>query len=46
MGEIMMPELARIQAKYPAARCLTGKGLVAGIQVVKPGTKEPDPTRR
>ncbi|HHX38507.1 MAG TPA: aspartate aminotransferase family protein [Armatimonadetes bacterium] len=44
MGEILMPELARIQAKYPAALgCLTGKGLVAGIQVVKPGTKEPDP---
>ena len=43
MGEIMMPELARIQAKYPALGCLTGKGLVAGIQVVKPGTKDPDP---
>ncbi|NLC56897.1 MAG: aspartate aminotransferase family protein [Armatimonadetes bacterium] len=44
MGEILMPELARIQAKYPRnLGCLTGKGLVAGIQVVKPGTKEPDP---
>jgi len=44
MGGVLMPELARVQAKYPAALgCLTGKGLVAGIQVVKPGTKEPDP---
>lgn len=44
MGEILMPELARIQRKYPdALGCLHGKGLVAGIQVVKPGTKDPDP---
>lgn len=29
--------------KYPERLgCLHGKGLVAGIQVVKPGTKEPD----
>ena len=26
-----------------ALGCLRGKGLVAGIQVVKPGTKTPDP---
>lgn len=44
MGEILMPELERIQKKYPERLgCLHGKGLVAGIQVVKPGTKEPDP---
>lgn len=44
LGEIMMPELARLQARYPGALgCLHGKGLVAGLQVVKPGTKEPDP---
>ncbi len=43
MGDILMPELHRIRAKYPAALGVaTGKGLVAGIQVVKPGTKEPD----
>lgn len=43
MGEILIPELARIQKKYPKVLgCLQGKGLVAGIQVVKPGTKEPD----
>jgi 4-aminobutyrate aminotransferase-like enzyme len=44
MGEILIPGLRRIQQKYPdRLGCLQGKGLVAGIQVVKPGTKEPDP---
>ncbi|PYV35732.1 MAG: aspartate aminotransferase family protein [Acidobacteria bacterium] len=44
LGEILIPELHRIQKKYPAALgCAQGKGLVGGIQVVKPGTKTPDP---
>lgn len=44
MGEILIAELRRIQAKYPRVLgCLQGKGLVAGIQVVKPGSKTPDP---
>lgn len=43
MEPVLMGELSRIQQKYPQALgCLTGKGLVAGIQVVKPGTKIPD----
>lgn len=43
MGEILLPELRRIRAKHPAALgCVTGRGLVAGIQVVRPGTREPD----
>ena len=43
LGEILVPELERIQAKYPdVLGCVQGKGLVAGIQVVKKGTKEPD----
>jgi len=43
MEKFLMPELERIQQKYPQALgCLHGKGLVAGIQVVKPGTKTPD----
>jgi 4-aminobutyrate aminotransferase-like enzyme len=42
-GEILIPELNRIRNKYPdVLGCLQGKGLVAGIQVVKKGTKEPD----
>jgi 4-aminobutyrate aminotransferase / (S)-3-amino-2-methylpropionate transaminase / 5-aminovalerate transaminase len=44
LGEIMMPELKRIREKYPTVLgCLQGKGLVAGIQVVRRGTKTPDP---
>jgi 4-aminobutyrate aminotransferase-like enzyme len=43
LGEIMMPELEKIRSKYPdVLGCLQGKGLVAGIQVVKKGTKIPD----
>jgi 4-aminobutyrate aminotransferase/(S)-3-amino-2-methylpropionate transaminase len=43
MGAILLPGLEIIQKKYPERLgCLTGKGLVAGIQVVKPGTKIPD----
>jgi 4-aminobutyrate aminotransferase-like enzyme len=44
LGEWFIPELHRIQRKYPAVLgCCTGRGLVAGIQVVKPGTRTPDP---
>ena len=43
MGEILLPELERIRARHPdRLGCLHGKGLVAGIQCVKPGTREPD----
>jgi len=43
LGEILIPELERIRSKYPdVLGCVQGKGLVAGIQVVKKGTKEPD----
>jgi 4-aminobutyrate aminotransferase/(S)-3-amino-2-methylpropionate transaminase len=43
LGEILIPELDRIRSKYSdVLGCLHGKGLVAGIQVVKKGTKVPD----
>jgi 4-aminobutyrate aminotransferase/diaminobutyrate-pyruvate transaminase/4-aminobutyrate aminotransferase/(S)-3-amino-2-methylpropionate transaminase len=43
LGKILIPEIKRIQKKYPKALgAATGKGLVGGIQVVKPGTKTPD----
>ncbi len=43
MGEILLPELERIRAKHPERLgCMQGKGLVAGIQVVLPGTRTPD----
>ena len=43
LGEVLIPELERIRNKYPdVLGCMHGKGLVAGIQVVKKGTKIPD----
>jgi len=43
MGEVLHRELARIQSRFPSV-CghLHGKGLVAGLLIVKPGTTEPD----
>ena len=44
LGKVLKPGLEQIQAKYPdVLGCVISKGLVAGIQVVKKGTKEPDP---
>ena len=43
MEKILMPALERVQKRHAKQLgCLHGKGLVAGIQVVKPGTREPD----
>ena len=43
LGDILIPELTRIKNKYPEVLgCIQGKGLVAGIQIVKKGTKTPD----
>jgi len=43
MEPILMGGLEKIRAKHPARiGFLTGKGLVAGMQIVKPGTKEGD----
>ena len=45
LGRILCPELQRIQQKHPRVLGrFQGKGLVAGIQVVKAGTREPDST--
>jgi len=44
LESILMPALEKVQRKYPQVLgCLHGKGLVAGIQAVKSGTREPDP---
>ncbi len=44
MGEILIPELRRIQQKYPGRLGTTlGRGLVAGVLAVKEGSREPDP---
>ena len=41
--EILLPGLGRVQQRHRRVLgCLQGRGLVAGIQVVKPGTRAPD----
>lgn len=43
LGVTLMAELTRIVRPYaPALACLHGRGLVAGIQVMEPGTRTPD----
>jgi 4-aminobutyrate aminotransferase/(S)-3-amino-2-methylpropionate transaminase len=41
-GELLQQELRKIAAKHPEIGWVAGKGLVAGVACVKPGTKEPD----
>lgn len=42
MGEILHAELRLLQQRHPQIGYVDGKGLVAGMACVKPGTKEPD----
>lgn len=44
MGKVLVPGIKNIRDKYPdVLGCAQGRGLVGGIQVVKKGTKIPDP---
>jgi 4-aminobutyrate aminotransferase-like enzyme len=44
LDPVLREELHKIQRNHPgSAGCVQSKGLVAGIQIVKPGTKTPDP---
>jgi 4-aminobutyrate aminotransferase-like enzyme len=40
---LLLIKPAKVLLFYTGADSVRGKGLVAGIQVVKPGTKTPDP---
>ena len=42
LGEILHARLASLQEECPILGCSQGKGLIAGVRFVKPGTKEPD----
>jgi len=42
LGEIMHARLQQMKARYPQIGWVDGKGLVAGVVCVKPGTLEPD----
>ncbi len=44
MGDLLLDRLNSLQEKYPdVIACVDGKGLVAGMACVKPGTLDPDP---
>jgi 4-aminobutyrate aminotransferase-like enzyme len=42
MGAILHSVLAKMQSEFRVIGCVDGKGLVAGVACVKPGTMEPD----
>jgi 4-aminobutyrate aminotransferase/diaminobutyrate-pyruvate transaminase/4-aminobutyrate aminotransferase/(S)-3-amino-2-methylpropionate transaminase len=42
MGAILHAELNAMKKDHPQIGCVDGKGLVAGVACVKPGTLEPD----
>jgi 4-aminobutyrate aminotransferase/(S)-3-amino-2-methylpropionate transaminase len=42
MGDLMHARLHALKKRYPQMGCVDGKGLVAGVAIVKPGTKDPD----
>jgi 4-aminobutyrate aminotransferase/diaminobutyrate-pyruvate transaminase/4-aminobutyrate aminotransferase/(S)-3-amino-2-methylpropionate transaminase len=42
VGEVMHEGLRELQKKYPQFGCVDGKGLIAGVSCVRPGTKESD----
>jgi 4-aminobutyrate aminotransferase/diaminobutyrate-pyruvate transaminase/4-aminobutyrate aminotransferase/(S)-3-amino-2-methylpropionate transaminase len=42
VGEILQAKLKELVTKYPIAGVCHGKGLVAGVQIIDPGTKNPD----
>ncbi|MCZ3388372.1 MAG: 4-aminobutyrate--2-oxoglutarate transaminase [Actinomycetia bacterium] len=41
IGEIMLPRLAEMQAKYPVIGDIRGRGAMIAVELVKPGTLEP-----
>jgi 4-aminobutyrate aminotransferase-like enzyme len=42
VGAVLHEKLRELQSRLPQIGCVDGKGLVAGVACVRPGTKEPD----
>jgi 4-aminobutyrate aminotransferase / (S)-3-amino-2-methylpropionate transaminase / 5-aminovalerate transaminase len=42
VGNILLSELKALQSRFPQIGRVEGKGLVAGVACVRPGTMEPD----
>jgi len=43
IGELMLPALRDLQARHPAIGDVRGRGAMIAVELVSPGTREPDP---
>ena len=43
IGEVMLPRLRALAERHPAIGDVRGRGAMIAVEIVKPGTKEPDP---
>ncbi|WP_116451713.1 4-aminobutyrate--2-oxoglutarate transaminase [Blastococcus litoris] len=43
IGDTMLPRLRALQARFPTIGDIRGRGAMIAIELVKPGTTEPDP---
>jgi 4-aminobutyrate aminotransferase/(S)-3-amino-2-methylpropionate transaminase len=43
IGEIMLPRLRALQGRFPAIGDVRGRGAMIAVELVQPGTDEPDP---
>ncbi|MDQ6901370.1 MAG: 4-aminobutyrate--2-oxoglutarate transaminase [Candidatus Dormibacteraeota bacterium] len=43
IGETMLPRLRRLQQGHPAIGDVRGRGAMVAVELVRPGTKQPDP---
>ncbi|MEV5829830.1 4-aminobutyrate--2-oxoglutarate transaminase [Spirillospora sp. NPDC052242] len=43
VGEIMLPRLRAMAGRFPAIGDVRGRGAMIAIELVRPGTKDPDP---
>ncbi|MEE4540905.1 4-aminobutyrate--2-oxoglutarate transaminase [Streptomyces sp. V4-01] len=43
IGEVMLPRLRAMQEKFPVIGEVRGRGAMIAVELVEPGTKQPDP---
>jgi 4-aminobutyrate aminotransferase/(S)-3-amino-2-methylpropionate transaminase len=43
LGEVMLPRLRALQERHPAIGDVRGRGAMIAVELVRPGTREPDP---
>jgi 4-aminobutyrate aminotransferase / (S)-3-amino-2-methylpropionate transaminase / 5-aminovalerate transaminase len=43
IGDVMLPALREMQSRYPVIGDVRGRGAMVAVELVEPGTKEPNP---